>query len=101
MAKKNKPTIVVDQKALMEILASRDEETRKRAESYASKLRAKLPDDVPVEVEHKFGFDGRPVSLVTIMHPSGLGRQAKDGVMTRTGAEEGLEVNRYPPKGGG
>lgn len=99
MAKKHKPTIVINQKALMQALAAHPEETMKRTESYASRLRAKLPDDVPVEVEHKNGYDGRPVGLVSIAHPSGLARQAKDGVMTRTGAEEGLEVNRYPERG--
>lgn len=54
-----------------------------------------VPDDVPVSVTHKTGDDGRPVSLVTIAHASGLARQAKSGVLTRAAAENGLEVTRY------
>lgn len=54
-----------------------------------------VPDAVPVSVTHKTGDDGRPVSLVTIAHASGLARQAKYGTLTRAAAENGLEVTRY------
>lgn len=56
---------------------------------------SKVPDDVPVTATESTGNDGRPVVLVTIAHPSGLPRQAKDGVLTRSAAESGLEVTRH------
>ena len=54
-----------------------------------------VPSDVKVSVTNKTGDDGRPVSLVTIEHASGLARQAKYGTLTRAAAENGLEVTRY------
>lgn len=54
-----------------------------------------VPSDIPVSVTHKTGDDGRPVSIVTIAHASGLARQAKHGTLTRAAAENGLEVTRY------
>lgn len=54
-----------------------------------------VPEGVPVRVADKTGDDGRPVSIVTIAHASGLARQAKHGTLTRAAAENGLEVTRY------
>lgn len=56
---------------------------------------ASVPEGVPVRVADKTGDDGRPVSIVTIAHASGLARQAKHGTLTRAAAENGLEVTRY------
>lgn len=55
---------------------------------------AQVPDDVPVEMRMQSDALGSPVGLVTIMHPSGLARQAKDGVLTRAAANAGLDVTR-------
>lgn len=65
----------------------------------AESVRAKVPGDVPVSVQQRTGEDGRPVSLVTIAHASGLARQAKQGVLTRSAAELGIEVTRYTKRG--
>ncbi|AMJ43686.1 hypothetical protein [Corynebacterium stationis] len=56
---------------------------------------ARVPGDVPVTSTSQIGDNGRPVSLVTIAHASGLARQAKSGVLSRAAAEVGLEVTRY------
>ena len=63
------------------------------AERVASSM--DVPSDIPVSVTHKTGNDGRPVSIVTLAHASGLARQAKRGTLTRAAAENGLEVTRY------
>lgn len=55
---------------------------------------AQVPDGVPVEMRMEQNLLGAPVGLVTIMHPSGLGRQARDGVLTRAAAANGLDVTR-------
>lgn len=55
---------------------------------------AQVPDDVPVEMRMQSDAMGSPVGLVTIMHPSGLARQARDGVLTRAAANAGLDVTR-------
>ena len=66
----------------------------------AESVRARVPGDVPVSVQQRTGENGRPVSLVTITHASGLARQAKHGALTRSAAELGLEVTRYTERGG-
>lgn len=53
-----------------------------------------VPSDVPVGLLMKVDKMGSPVGLVTIMHPSGLARQARDGVLTRAAAYGGLDVTR-------
>lgn len=39
--------------------------------------------------------NGRPVALVSLMHPNGVLIQAKDGVLTRAAAQAGLKTGRY------
>lgn len=53
-----------------------------------------VPDDVPVAMRMQSDALGSPVGLVTIMHPSGLARQARDGVLTRAAAGNGVDVTR-------
>ena len=55
---------------------------------------AQVPDDVPVEMRMEENAMGAPVGLVTITHPSGMARQARDGVLTRAAASSGLDVSR-------
>lgn len=73
-------------------------EIARLGESVASTVRNSVPEDVPVVVKHGENRNGRPVSVVTIAHPSGLPRQAKRGVLTRAAAEHGLDIRRYAPK---
>lgn len=64
-------------------------------EALRDAVSARVPDDVPVTATSRLGDNERPANLVTIAHASGLARQAKDGVLTRSAAELGLEVTRY------
>lgn len=88
--------ITFDNKAIMDWLrethAGNVEHT---AEEVANAVRAAVPSDVPVKTLHKTDENGRPVSLVTVAHASGLARQARDGVLTRAAAAAGLDVTRY------
>lgn len=67
------------------------------SKTLASKVRERVPDDVPVTVTKSSGSIGQPVRLVTIAHASGLARQAKHGDMTGAAAEMGLDLHR--PRG--
>lgn len=64
------------------------------ASTLASKVRDRVPDDVPVTVTKSEGSIGQPVRLVTIAHASGLARQAKHGDLTGAAAEMGLDLHR-------
>lgn len=100
MAQAGKPTIRINDKEFMKLLREHGAEpTRRVGEATADAIRRKVPDDVPVGVIHKLDRNGRPVALVTIAHPSGLARQAKDGVVTRSVAEQGIDITRYPGVG--
>lgn len=55
---------------------------------------AQVPDDVPVEMRMEENAMGAPVGLVTITHPSGMARQARDGVLTRAAASGGMDITR-------
>ena len=100
MARSKKPKLrlnTADFSKLMPLVRGDvDSAGRRLAES----VRAKVPGDVPVSVQQRTDENGRPVSLVTITHASGLARQAKHGVLTRSAAELGLEVTRYTERGG-
>lgn len=60
----------------------------------AEKVRAGLPSGVEVGTVSGIGRNGRPYSLVTVMHPMGLAVQAKRGVLTRAALATGLDVHR-------
>ncbi|APQ42516.1 hypothetical protein phi16_gp011 [Corynebacterium phage phi16] len=95
MAKTGKLTISLDSKRLMEWVAEAyKKDVEDASEELGELLRTKLPDDVPVDVNHYIAENGRPVSVATIAHPSGLARQAKDGICTRSAAELGFKVTR-------
>lgn len=64
-------------------------------EAVGKAVAARVPGDVPVTSTPQIGDNGRPASLVTIAHASGLARQAKSGTLSRGAAEVGLEVTRY------
>lgn len=92
----DKPKIVLDPKVVMPLLQAHvADDVEKAGEAVADNLRAKLPADVPVKVTSFVNESGRPVTMVTITHPSGMPRQARDGVMTRAAAETGLDIRRY------
>lgn len=95
MAKAGKPKFKLNRAGFREILAMQADATAAAGEQVADAVRAQVPADVRVDVEHKTDPEGRPVALVTIAHPSGLARQAKDGVLTRAAAAAGLDVKRY------
>lgn len=81
--------------ALREFVA---DDLQDKAKAVAETLRGKIPEDVPVKVSNGVGRNNRPYSMVTIAHASGLPRQAKRGVLTRSAAENGLDVRRYPAR---
>lgn len=96
MAKAGKITFKLNKRDFKQIMAAQAAATRKAADSVASNARRTLDGkDVPVKVSDKVDRNGRPVSMVTIAHASGLARQAKDGVLTRAAASAGLDVKRY------
>lgn len=68
---------------------------RDNAEKVAARVREKLPADVRVDVWDDINDDGRPVSVITIAHASGLAREAKDRLLTRSAAELGFDVTPY------
>lgn len=95
MARAGKPQIMVDPERLMEWVRKNHTGTvHDAAEKVAQTMRSKLPPDVEVVVNDHISAAGRPVSVPTIIHPSGLARQARDGVCTRSAAENGLNVTR-------
>lgn len=98
MAKAGRPRFTLNRKAMAELMRSVAPAVHEQAVAVAKTAQSNLPDDVPVDVRDTVNQDGRPVSLVAITHPSGLGRQAKDGVLTRAAAANGLEVTRYPDR---
>ena len=82
-----------DQFASLAALVKDDVDAAGRA--IAAAAQENVPDDVEVTATESTDVNGRPTMLVTIAHPSGLGRQAKNGVLTRAAASQGLEVTRY------
>lgn len=68
--------------------------TNDTAQELASKVRQRVPDDVPVTIRDAEGAIGQPVKLVTVAHASGLARQAKHGDLTAAAAAMGLDLNR-------
>ncbi|QRV71419.1 hypothetical protein clg_63 [Corynebacterium phage CL31] len=95
MAKVGKPKIMLDSNRLMKwVRANHTKTVHDAAEAVAATMRSKLPDDVQVVVNDHVSKAGRPVSVPTIIHPSGLARQAKGGICTRSAAENGLTVTR-------
>ena len=96
MAKAGKPRFKLNRKAFGEVMRLTQPAVSAQARQVAESVQAQLPNDVPVDTMDTVSQDGRPVTLVTVMHPSGLARQANDGVLTRAAAQNGLEVTRYP-----
>lgn len=95
MARTGDLTINLDSKRLMDWVAEAyKKDVEDAAEELGELMRSKLPDDVRVDVNHYIADNGRPVSVATIAHPSGLARQAKDGICTRSAAELGFKVTR-------
>lgn len=99
MAKAGKPRFTLNKKAFEQLMRQVQPQVQAHAKAVAETAQASLPADVPVETRDVVGNDGRPVTLVAITHPSGAARQAKDGVLTRAAAANGLEVTRYPDGG--
>ena len=94
--KVGKPKFWIDSDALMQFAQDNlTDDVHDAAEDVADRIRAKVPDDVPVTVRDEVNDSGRPVSIVTIEHASGLARQAKDGVITMSVAEAGHDVHHY------
>jgi hypothetical protein len=60
------------------------------AEKIAADVRSTVDDDVPVDVD-SYTTD-RAAAAVTIVHPTGMGLQARNGVLTRAAAAAGLDV---------
>lgn len=75
------------------------EQLHAKSAETAERVRARVPEDVEVTVTHTINENGRPADIVTIKHASGQARQMKDGVLTISAAESGLEIGRL--KGGG
>lgn len=99
MAKARKPKFKLNRKAFRQLAEGVRPELEAHARSVAESAAASLPGDVPVETSSETNQEGRPVVLVAIAHPSGVARQAKDGVLTRAASASRLEVTRYPAKG--
>ena len=61
-----------NEEELGKVLQQFADETAEAAEQVAENIRAKVPADVEVTVTNTTNRKGRPVSLVTIAHASGL-----------------------------
>lgn len=97
--KVGKPTIVVDSAGLMQYARENlPDKIHAAGEEVAESVRQKVPEDVEVVVNDHINENGRPVSVVTIAHASGLARQARDGVLTRSVLENGYDVTEYPER---
>lgn len=95
MARVGKPKILLDSGRLMAWVREKHTGTvHDAAEDVAASIRAKVPAGVEVVVNDHISAAGRPVSVPTIIHPAGLALQAKNGVCTRSAAENGLTVTR-------
>lgn len=95
MAQVGEPTIMLDSDRLMKWVRKNHAGTvSSAAHKVAASVRRKVPKGVEVVVNDHISAAGRPVSVVTIIHPSGLGLQARKGVLTRAAAENGLDVSR-------
>lgn len=92
MAKANKPTIVFNDKAIMDAVA---ENCWGDIEAAGQAVAAAVQIDAQVKTMMQRNRSGRPVCLVTIMHPKGMASQAKHGTLTRAAASTGLEITRY------
>lgn len=99
MAKAGKTKFKLNKKAMAELMHAVKPDLQEHANAVADSARSKLPPEVPVGTRAQTNDEGRPVVLVTVMHPSGAARQAKDGVLTRAAADNRLEVTRYPERG--
>ena len=100
MARSRKPRFRLNTAEFAKLMPLVRGDVDSAGERLAESVRAKVPGDVPVSVQQRTDENGRPVSLVTIAHASGLARQAKHGVLTRSAAELGIEVTRYTKRGG-
>lgn len=99
MAKARKPKFKLNKRDMGKLMQAVKPDLEHHAEEVAETAQQNLPPDVPVGTKFEINEEGRPVVLVTVMHPSGAARQAKDGVLTRAAAENRLEVTRYQEKG--
>lgn len=95
MAKSGKITFKLNKAEFRKIMAQQRGATHSAAKKIAGNVKKRLPDGVPVTLQDRTDKNGRPVTLVTVAHASGMARQAKDGILTRSAAEAGMEVKRY------
>ncbi|MBB1034648.1 hypothetical protein G6031_09630 [Dietzia sp. CQ4] len=65
---------------------------REKAEAVCGRLRAA---GYQADYEMRQDRNGRPVVMVALTEARGLTAQAKDGVVTKAAAMEGLDINRY------
>lgn len=100
-----KPRVVLDRKgvgevlrgagvqALMDVVGAAVAE-HARGQGHTTSDGVALPVEYRVVPAAPAGAiqDGRPVAQVTVMHPAGLGMQAKYGVLTKAASASGLEV---------
>lgn len=96
MAQSDRPKVVVTERGAQAMLRMLAPVTS----SAARNIGKRIPTRYQVGVRDEVNRSGRPTSLVTLMEVNGLAIQAKHGVITRAAAEEGADVNRYPPSGG-
>lgn len=68
---------------------------RSRAEEVAGKVAEQVGDGITVDVIEGVTHRGRPYSLVTIVHPSGLGIEAKRGILAGAAVSSGMDISRY------
>lgn len=92
MAKAGVPRMRLDLPAFTQFLG---EGVRPQLEAAGRRVQAGVPSNVPTDMRVTMNKKGRLAAVVTIVHPSGVSRQLKDGVLTGAAARNGLEVTRY------
>jgi hypothetical protein len=85
----------LDRRGIREVLRSPEmhQMVNEAAAGIQQRVRAKLPPATPVRVE-RYSTD-RGAAAVVIADPRGMSWQARDGVLTRSAGELGIEVRGW------
>lgn len=96
MAKVGKPKIRIPAEVIAQWLEHPEvlKQLHAASEKARANVEAKVPSDVRVTVTHTVNRNGRPADILMIKHASGAARQLRDGVLTISAAEAGLEIGR-------
>jgi hypothetical protein len=93
MAKRNGATVRITPEGARAIFGMLDQTVYAAGRNIAGRVPAEIAS---ANSENLMDRNGRPVAMVALTEPNGLAIQAKHGTLTRSAAEEGADVHRYP-----